>query len=65
VFHTSAGDLPLLQASAGTALITVTATIGGLVAARRPETPVGWLLCGLALFGVAWYWQQRKERPHG
>src|SRR5215210_7686058 len=34
----------------GNALVVIDATIGAIVASRRPENPVGWLLC---LSGVA------------
>jgi hypothetical protein len=33
----------------GNALVVVEATVGAIVASRRPENPVGWLLC---VFGV-------------
>jgi hypothetical protein len=28
------------------------ATVGALVASRHPRNPIGWLFCGLALYGV-------------
>jgi hypothetical protein len=34
----------------GNALVVIDATVGAIVASRRPENPVGWLLC---LSGVA------------
>ena len=34
----------------GNALVVIEATVGAIVASRRPENPVGWLLC---LSGVA------------
>jgi hypothetical protein len=34
----------------GNALVVIDVTVGAIVASRRPENPVGWLLC---LFGVA------------
>lgn len=33
----------------GNATVVVDVTVGAIVASRRPENPVGWLLC---LFGV-------------
>ena len=34
----------------GNSLVVVDATVGAIVASRRPENPIGWLLC---LSGVA------------
>ena len=34
----------------GNTLVVVDVTVGAIVASRRPENPVGWLLC---LFGLA------------
>lgn len=32
------------------ALIVGSAVVGGLVASRRPENPIGWILCGFGVF---------------
>lgn len=39
-------------------------TVGALVASRRPENPVGWLLClyGLAI-SISYSWLVRKSLP--
>ncbi|HZF57898.1 MAG TPA: hypothetical protein VEZ19_05430, partial [Rubrobacter sp.] len=34
----------------GNSTVVIDVTVGAIVASRRPENPVGWLLC---LFGVA------------
>ncbi len=43
-------DAPVFDWWLGGALIVIDATVGAIVASRRPENPVGWLLC---LSGVA------------
>ena len=43
-------NAPIPNYSLGNALVVIDVTVGAIVASRRPENPVGWLLC---LSGVA------------
>lgn len=50
VLNASDPDAPVFDWWLGNALVVIEATVGALIASRRPENPVGWLLCA---FGVA------------
>lgn len=50
VFNASDPDAPVFDWWLGNALVVIEATVGALIASRRPENPVGWLL---GVFGVA------------
>src|SRR5215210_2076306 len=50
VLNLSHPDTPIPNYWLGNALVVIDATVGAIVASRRPENPVGWLLC---LSGVA------------
>jgi hypothetical protein len=49
VFNASDPDAPVFDWWLGNALVVIEATVGALVASRRPENPVGWLLCAFAV----------------
>ena len=50
VLNLSAPNTHVFDWWLGNALVVIDATVGAVVASRRPENPVGWLIC---LFGIA------------
>jgi hypothetical protein len=55
LFATPSGAFSVWPALLGSAIAVVAALLGGLVAARRPTNPVGWLLCTGALLASGFY----------
>lgn len=53
----------------GTASLATFSLVGGLIAARRPENPIGWIFCGVGLsfaiatFATAWSDYAMVQKP--